>query len=195
MRCWVGLLCLSNRKDECGILLFKVSRIYTYMAGYQWRIWYPQNMDTSQCFECLKPVKTIWQNRVGLRDVWLSLCSTSTRLTIIMWWAWNHGSKHRWFVWIVGSTDAGHWIADVPMKNNADYTMKARFFLLWFENHNIWLQHLHIILFLFQILIFFVWSRFSFKVIIACTKGTIKILNVMVFILSTLYIHIWIQNI
>jgi hypothetical protein len=36
------------------------------------------------------------------------------------------------------------------MKNNVKDTMKARFFLLWFENHNIWLQHLHIILFLFK---------------------------------------------
>jgi len=38
---------------------------------------------------------------------------------------------------MVGSTNAGHWIVDAPMKNNAEDTMKARFFLLWFENHNI----------------------------------------------------------
>ncbi len=154
MGCWIGLLCLGNRKDECGNLLVKVSRIYTYMAGYWWRIRYPQNMDTSECSECLNQVKTIWQYRVGWRDVWLSLCSTSTRLTIIMWWAWTHvchqGSKHGWFVWMVGSIDVGHWIVDAPMKNNVKDTMKARFFLLWFENHNIWLQHLHIILFLFK---------------------------------------------
>jgi hypothetical protein len=33
MQC--GLLCLSNKKDECGCLLFKVNIVYTYMAGYQ----------------------------------------------------------------------------------------------------------------------------------------------------------------
>jgi hypothetical protein len=38
---------------------------------------------------------------------------------------------------MVGSTDVGHWIVDAPMKNNAEDTMKAKLFLLWFENHNI----------------------------------------------------------
>jgi hypothetical protein len=38
---------------------------------------------------------------------------------------------------MVGSIDVGHWIVDAPMKNNVKDTMKARFFLLWFENHNI----------------------------------------------------------
>jgi hypothetical protein len=38
---------------------------------------------------------------------------------------------------MVGSTDAGNWIADAPTKNNAEDTIKARLFLLWFENHNI----------------------------------------------------------
>jgi hypothetical protein len=60
------------------------------------------------------------------------------------------GSKHGWFVWMVGSTDAANWIANAPTKNNAEDTMKARLFLLCFEHHNIWLQHLHIILFLFK---------------------------------------------
>jgi hypothetical protein len=31
---------------------------------------------------------------------------------------------------MVGSTDAGHWIVDAPMKNNAEDIMKARFFLV-----------------------------------------------------------------
>jgi hypothetical protein len=48
----------------------------------------------------------------------------------------------------------------------------------------------------FQIPILFVWCRFSFKVIIACTKHTIKILNVMVFhSINLVLMHIWIQNI
>jgi hypothetical protein len=38
---------------------------------------------------------------------------------------------------MVGSIDAGHWIVDAPIKNNAKDTMKARLFLLWSENHNI----------------------------------------------------------
>jgi hypothetical protein len=38
---------------------------------------------------------------------------------------------------MVRSIDAGHWITDAPIKNNAENTMKARFFLLWSENHNI----------------------------------------------------------
>jgi hypothetical protein len=29
------------------------------------------------------------------------------------------------------------WIANAPMKNNVEDVMKTRFFLLWFENHNI----------------------------------------------------------
>jgi hypothetical protein len=31
---------------------------------------------------------------------------------------------------MVGSPDAGNWIANAPMKNNAKDTMKARLFLL-----------------------------------------------------------------
>ncbi len=42
------------------------------------------------------------------------------------------------------------WLVDAPMKNNVEDAMNAIFFLLWFENHNLWLQHLHIILFLFK---------------------------------------------
>ncbi len=29
------------------------------------------------------------------------------------------------------------WLADAPMKNNVKDAMKARLFLMWFENHNI----------------------------------------------------------
>jgi hypothetical protein len=48
----------------------------------------------------------------------------------------------------------------------------------------------------FQIPMFFVWCRFSFKVIIAYIRGTIKILNVMVFhSINIVLMHIWIQNI
>jgi hypothetical protein len=43
----------------------------------------------------------------------------------------------------------------------------------------------------FKIPILFVCCRFSFKVIIACTKGTIKILNVMVFhSINLVFMHI-----
>jgi hypothetical protein len=38
---------------------------------------------------------------------------------------------------MVGSIDDGHWIVDAPIKNIAEDTMKARFFLLRSENHNI----------------------------------------------------------
>jgi hypothetical protein len=29
------------------------------------------------------------------------------------------------------------WLANAPMKNNAEDAMKAKCFLLWYENHNI----------------------------------------------------------
>jgi hypothetical protein len=38
---------------------------------------------------------------------------------------------------MVGSIDAANWIADASTKNNAEDTMKAKLFLLWFEHHNI----------------------------------------------------------
>jgi hypothetical protein len=43
----------------------------------------------------------------------------------------------------------------------------------------------------FQILILFVSCKFFLKKIITCIRGTIKILNVLVFILSTLYLCIF----
>jgi hypothetical protein len=45
--------------------------------------------------------------------------------------------------------------------------------------------------FFFQISIFFVWCKFSFKVIITCIRGIIKILNVMVFHFINLYLRIF----
>jgi hypothetical protein len=133
MRCWVGLLCLGNMKDECGSLLFKVSTIFTYMEGYQWRIWYLQNMDTFQFFECLNQVKTIWHNRVRLRDyvafIMLNLYQVNNHYVVGMnTYVCHQGFKHGWFVWMVGSTDVRHWIVDASMKNNAEDTMKARLF-------------------------------------------------------------------
>jgi hypothetical protein len=108
-----------------------VETCFSRWVKYPKPIWWGIG-EESDTFEWLNRVKTIWQNRIGWRDVWLSPCLTSTKLTVIMWWAWTHvchqGSKHGWFVWMVGSTDAGHWIVDAPMKNNAEDTMKASFF-------------------------------------------------------------------
>jgi hypothetical protein len=54
--------------------------------------------------------------------------------------------------------------------------------------------NIYISYFSFQIQIFFVWCRFSFKVI-AYTRSIIKILNVMVFhFINLVLMYIWVQN-
>jgi hypothetical protein len=58
------------------------------------------------------------EEQVGLRDVWLSLCSTYIGLIVIMWWAWTHvyhqGSKHGWCVSMVGPTCVRHLVSSCP---------------------------------------------------------------------------------
>jgi len=65
--------------------------------------------------------------------------------------------------------------------------------MVWNSQHMTSTFNYHIVP--FQIPIYFVWRRFSFKGLITCTRGTIKILNAMVFHFSNLVLmYIWIQN-
>ncbi len=131
--------------------------------------------------------------------MWLSLCWTYTGLTIIMWWAWTHvchqGSKHGWCVWMVESTGVGHFGWLMPLwKIMQRMQWRQDFFFCGLKittyDFNIYISYCS-----FSNTNTFVWCRFSFKVIIVCIKGIIKILNVMVFhFINLVLMHIWIQN-